>query len=232
MTELRNKHLNMEVKQWINLFLTDPLQTRYFLKWKRLKQKTSDNQTTLEPWITFRAKQWLDNYLTRKMKIFEWGSGGSTVYLTKKVAKLVSVEHDPVWHKETKTNLGPKNKNKLKYFLIEPEKKRQNVNSNIPGGYKSSDFKDSNFKNYCQKIADYPDGYFDLVIVDGRARVSSIFHAISKVKPGCFLMLDNSERKEYLPGISLLKKWPRKNFFGPGPHNSYFWQTSIFKKPL
>ena len=32
------------------------------------------------PWVTHGAKKWLDSYLKKDMKVFEWGSGGSTLY--------------------------------------------------------------------------------------------------------------------------------------------------------
>ncbi|MDP2056339.1 MAG: hypothetical protein Q8K35_01095, partial [Thiobacillus sp.] len=46
------------------------------------------------PWITFRAIDWLDTYLKSDMSVFEYGAGGSTLYLAKRVRNVVSVEHD------------------------------------------------------------------------------------------------------------------------------------------
>ncbi len=33
------------------------------------------------PWITFPAMRWLHGHLRPSMSVFEWGSGGSTVFL-------------------------------------------------------------------------------------------------------------------------------------------------------
>lgn len=82
-----------------------------------------------------------------------------------------------------------------------------------------------------KSIDAFPDRSFDLIFVDGRARSSCIFHARNKVKPGRFLMLDNSERNYYSFGKELLIDWERKDFFGPGPYGRYFWQTTIWRRP-
>ena len=50
------------------------------------------------PWITFRAIQWLTRYLRPEMKVFEYGAGGSTLFLARRVRELVSVEHDETFH--------------------------------------------------------------------------------------------------------------------------------------
>ena len=51
------------------------------------------------PWITFRAIDWLDAFLKPDMDVFEYGAGGSTLYLAKRARRVVSVEHDEGFHK-------------------------------------------------------------------------------------------------------------------------------------
>ena len=62
------------------------------------------------------------------------------------------------------------------------------------------------FKKFVTTIDQYPDHYFDLVFVDGRARNSCIKHAIPKVKNGGYILLDDSDRKSYQKGKDYLKK--------------------------
>src|SRR4026208_2308977 len=57
------------------------------------------------PWLTFKAAAWLDSHLHREMRVFEYCSGGSTVFLADRVGKLVSVEHDPDWYASTERAL-------------------------------------------------------------------------------------------------------------------------------
>lgn len=40
----------------------------------------------------------LKNYLTKKMTVFEWGSGGSTLWIAKRVKKIYSIEVSYVWY--------------------------------------------------------------------------------------------------------------------------------------
>lgn len=182
------------------------------------------NKTPLDnevPWITFNARKWLDRILTTEMSVFEWGSGGSTLYFAKRCGVLVSVEHDPVWFEKVASKLeGLTN---LTYKLIEPHR---------GPGYRSSDnlYKGLSFEKYCKYILNFPDNSFDLVVVDGRARNNCIKPALSKIKQEGFLMLDNSERKIYESGIKVIKEWKRADFYGRGPLNRYPWMTSVFQK--
>jgi hypothetical protein len=64
------------------------------------------------------------------------------------------------------------------------------------------------YYNYYSKVNEYPDEYFDFVLIDGRARVNCGKNAIDKLKSGGIFILDNSERQRYRPLHELLIKWP------------------------
>ena len=78
------------------------------------------------------------------------------------------------------------------------------------------------FKSYASDISHFPDRHFDLVIVDGRARPSCIWQSLAKVKPGGYLLVDNTKRDWYL---SKTMAAIEKNFetvldeFTPSPYN-------------
>lgn len=186
------------------------------------------------PWFVFEATEWLDAFLKKDMIVFEWGSGASTLYLATRVKKVVSVEHNNEWYKAISKRLASAGPSNCEYILKSPRPvsgamRDSSANKKMQGGYLSfsPEYRNFSFEEYCQVIDSFPDKYFDLIIIDGRARNSCIFHAINKVKKSGVLLLDNSERKEYLPGISLLANWKRKDFWGPGQFQG-FWQTSIF----
>lgn len=83
------------------------------------------------------------------------------------------------------------------------------------------EFKDLNFETYVKSIDKFPDNYFDLIIVDGRARPSCIKHAMNKVKTGGVLLIDNADRTYYLQPFPVLltqDKWKLLDFIG---HSSY-----------
>ena len=50
------------------------------------------------PWITYDAIKWLDCFLNQTMRAFEWGSGGSTIFISQRVKHLISIEHDKKWY--------------------------------------------------------------------------------------------------------------------------------------
>lgn len=219
---------------WLPFLLKKPSAVQFIIPWRN---SLKCDKTPLEdeiPWITFEAKKWMDDFLNKDMVVFEWGSGGSTIYLAKRVKQLVSVENDRKWYNLVIKSIEKNNISNLEYILKEPEKitdKQIYKQGSIDYFSSAPAYKYFSFKEYCKVIDSFPNENFDLVIVDGRARPSCIFHSFKKVKSGGFLMLDNSEREEYEDGKKLLATWELKNFFGPGPYNRYFWQTSIWKRP-
>ena len=82
-----------------------------------------------------------------------------------------------------------------------------------------------------KQIDQYPDEYFHIVVVDGRARPSCISHALKKVKKGGYLIVDNSERDYYLVPFMFKKPyWRVWKFYGPVPYIYHFSETTIIKK--
>jgi hypothetical protein len=102
-----------------------------------------------------------------------------------------------------------------------------------PGAYRSTDppVLQHSFRNYVTAIDAFPEGTFDVVSIDGRARPSCIQHAISRVKRGGLLVLDNAERGYYLEKTSgLLMDFEKREYEGCGPCNFHFWQTNIYRR--
>lgn len=49
------------------------------------------------PWISYPAIDFLERYLRPEMDVFEFGSGGSTVYFSSRVGSVTAVEEDAKW---------------------------------------------------------------------------------------------------------------------------------------
>src|SRR5262245_28763699 len=49
------------------------------------------------PWLTFGAVRFLESRLASTQRVFEYGSGGSTLFLARRVEQVISVEHDVRW---------------------------------------------------------------------------------------------------------------------------------------
>jgi hypothetical protein len=52
------------------------------------------------PWIAHGSFVYLENFLEPKMKVLEFGCGGSTLYFAKNGCDVVSIEDDPKWYFE------------------------------------------------------------------------------------------------------------------------------------
>jgi len=208
---------------------------RFIIPW--IASNINPNRSSIKdeaPWITFQARQWLEGFLSKNknIEVFEYGSGGSTLFFSKKVRRLVSVEHDPAWFEVVDRILKEKKILNCEYLLFESQLAPDgSLDFSDPESFASKEYPGGSFEAYVKSIDAFPDQGFDLIFIDGRARPSCILHARNKVKPGGFIILDNSERDYYSLGKELLSDWERMDFFGPGPYGRYFWQTSIWKRP-
>lgn len=85
---------------------------------------------------------------------------------------------------------------------------------------------------YDDVCENFDDNYFDLVLIDGRDRVKCAMSAMSKVKVGGVLMLDNAERERYQPIVDALESWPHRFETGTEPFSKgYSWSTYWWVKP-
>jgi predicted O-methyltransferase YrrM len=138
-------------------------------------------------------------------RVLEFGSGRSTIFFSKFVEKLISVDHDSVYYNQV---------TKLIYL-----KSIKNVTLNIlPRPY--------------NKICDtFEDQFFDLILVDGRDRVLCIKSCEKKLKKDGILILDNSDRKRYKEGVEYLLSlgYIEKKYMGNDGYEKTKWMTSIYK---
>jgi spermidine synthase len=73
---------------------------------------------------------------------------------------------------------------------------------------------------------------FDVIIIDGRDRVNCCKQALAALSKSGVVVLDDSERDFYAPGITFLKKQGFKElvFSGISPGLFYYKTTSVFYK--
>lgn len=210
---------------------------KYFFRWKRSLEPGATSVKDEQPWITFKAIDFLKKNLKSTDKVFEYGGGGSTLFFAKRVSEVVTVEHIEEWFVILKDTVSKKGIKGWKGNFVKPEKGDLFSPPDIsnPDHYSADDIpsKGYNYKNYASVIDAYPDKYFDCVLIDGRARPSCVKHAIPKIKKGGYLVLDNTNREYYL---TQTQKWFDKDFekifgeFGPTPYERTFTHTSIWKK--
>ena len=190
------------------------------------------------PFVCFSLISFLKKNIEPNMRIYEFGSGGSTLFFAKHAYSVVSIEHDKKWRDLVSRAISLKKYNNCNIRLIEPSIYSGAINKDFsnPNYYLSSDFADKSFLDYSMSIEDYPDNYFDIVLIDGRARPSCIKHSINKVKEKGYLILDDSERGYYLDyfkssSSNFNKLFDKiRVFYGPAPYSVAFKEATIWQK--
>lgn len=197
------------------------------------------------PWITYPAIDFLNSFLVGKSTAFEWGMGGSTIFLRRLVAQLVSVEHDGKWYEEALGALRSCHLNDFRVRYLIPRYRSRCVYMPPEEIGESKDIyesalpklKNMSFKKYVTHIDRWPNDFFDLILVDGRARTACCSAAAPKVKRGGVIVLDNSDYQRYQEPLEILERtdflgWERQDFLGPGPCSTCIgWRTTIWRRP-
>jgi len=219
-----------------NLFVRDLL---YFNQWRKYRVSAKGTIDHQVPWLVFSAIAFLEKWVQKNMQVFEYGSGGSTLYFASKAAQVASIEHDANWFGHAQKVIQQAGYNNINYQLIEPAPSpaKEGCDCTDPVNYVSCfrEYKGYEFSTYATSIEKYPNEMFDLVVVDGRVRHSCIAHALKKIKPNGALLLDNADRAYYLkpfPELFESDKWQLINFVGHFPYGpaSVLNTTKLFIK--
>lgn len=224
---------------------------RHILPWLGMYIRHFGNRPTVQetpprPWLSYPVTRWLKNHLHADMRVFEYGAGTSTLFFASRVKELISVEHDADWFHQLKAIFEAQNSIKLamenkgfwqldyaspngrhQLFLIPP----QEGFAPDPAytSLQKPAYKGSHFHHYAHHIDGFPDAYFDLILIDGRARNACLRQAWPKLKAGGYLLFDDSHREHYAQP-DFLDLASSTTIIGPGPGSGPFHQTSIFRK--
>jgi len=168
-------------------------------------QQAVDANGEALPWVTYSFIDFIKDRLNKQQKVFEYGSGSSTLFYAKRVSKVVSVEHDENWFN--------------KIVSSKPENADMIFTKLETGG------------EYSKKAALLGE-QFDIIIVDGRDRVNCCKESIHALSTQGVLVLDDSERKEYNEARLFLKEngFKELSFSGISPGLFYLKATSVFYK--
>jgi predicted O-methyltransferase YrrM len=143
------------------------------------------------PWWTIAAIERVERWIAARngrVRVFEYGSGASTAWLARRCEHVTSVEHDPPFARYITPILAFDN---VTLRLVEPLRP---VSQPLAGSSRRG-YEDCDFSAYVDCIAGGP--RYDLVIIDGRARVACLERAIQFLAEGGLVVFDNSERKRY-----------------------------------
>lgn len=180
-----------ELKVTCGFLIAHPSQSRRLPKW--LSERTAAPLDLRQPWWPYQMIEYVDQMLPRPSRVFEYGGGGSSMWLSDRDATLTVVEHHPEWTDRLRQSLPASVE-----LLAVPKTDTGKIRSVVEDKY---------FDDYVGAIDRFPDNSFDLVIVDGRTRVECALRAMPKVKPGGLLLLDDSDRLRYEPAHKALLAW-------------------------
>ena len=141
------------------------------------------------PWWTFDAVREVDSFLQARpdARVFEWGSGASTLWLSKRAGQVTSVEHDGEWHQMVQGRLEGVENVTLRHVAMQDAGRV---------GSRKAGFAGQHFDRYVHAIRDLS-GEFDLIVIDGRAREACLREAKARLAPGGIILVDDFKRRRY-----------------------------------
>jgi hypothetical protein len=151
---------------------------------------------------TPEAVDYMENFITPEMTLFETGAGASTLWYAGLCERVVTYEHDLAWYSKVKVELKARG--------------IKNVRLVYSTDYRFTGIPES-------------EGRFDVVCVDGRGRVKTIETMRDRAMQ--LLMLDDSQRPKYAEGHALMDcpEWEKIVFKAfPVPKNNL--ATTIWRR--
>lgn len=174
------------------------------------------------PWWTYTCAGIVDGWLTARpgARVFEWGSGASTVWLARRAAQVTAVEHDVDWAERVREMI-PDN---VTLRVVRPQAPAEPVITSGKPGFEGLDF-----SRYVAAIDD--EARFDLIVIDGRAREACLGPALDHLADDGVIVFDNVDRARYRRAIAaagdqLDVRWTR----GLTPGLPYPTRTALLRR--
>lgn len=176
------------------------------------------------PWWTYSAITQVSRYIRAKngqVRVLEYGSGASTIWLAKRCKEVVTVEHDAGFAEHMKPLFS---RHPNIHLEVRPPRA---LSPSSRARSRRKGYENQSFDDYVDAADDFK-GEFDVIVIDGRSRIYCLEKAIDRLAPDGLIVFDNSNRAEYRSAIancSLLERPLR----GLAPALPYASQTSILK---
>lgn len=164
------------------------------------------------PWWSYKAIEYVDTIVSGK-KIFEYGTGGSTIRFSRKADSIVAVEDDPKWADLVRSHL-----------------KKKGI-QNVKIDFSPFDFLNPVDFEKSEYIKSVESGDFDIVIIDGqdhsfRERIKCFRFVEPRMKAGQYIIVDDFWRYDELLSSNLAKDI--KIFESVGPCRYGVTSTAVF----
>lgn len=153
------------------------------------------------PWFTFPAIEYLKQFDFSQKRVFEYGSGNSSLFWAARCAGVISVESSESWHRHI-SSMAPDNLE----VLLHPDR-----------------------DGYVNSIAARNES-FDVIVVDGKWRNACIRASEPLLRAGGMIIVDNSDRHYRACDELRDLGYFQIDFSGFSPINRYASTTSLFLK--
>jgi len=183
--------------------VSHPWQIPYY--WMYSVRSSSPLEVAL-PWWSLPAINFVDRKISRTSHVFEYGSGGSTLFLAQRFARLKSIEQDPEWTLKVSQQLDD-------HKLTNVEILQSEINLSSKEEFECSEYLLRLNKNY------------DLIVVDGEdhfgpnstwsSRTSCFKRAERFINKGGVILVDDSWRYPEIRKISNAKNFKIMEGIGP-----------------
>jgi hypothetical protein len=176
------------------------------------------------PWLSYPSIKYLENFINREHRVFEFGGGGSTLWFAKRCQELICTENNKYWGdmiwNEYQKNVK-RYSAKIMMNIVEVSERPTIVD------YPNAD-------NYINTI--FSNSPYDIILVDGidgiegqkNYRVECICKAKECLNAGGIIILDDSWRNEYSCVPDILNEFDRLEFWGLGPCRLGVTKTDIY----
>lgn len=176
------------------------------------------------PWWTYGAIRAVERRLTEldgAARVFEYGSGASTVWLGNRSKEVHSVEHHAGFAQVMRRVLAQAGlRDKVELLEVGAETLSDPITRSGRKGENHVDY-----TAYSQAIKQVG-GQFDIVVVDGRARVACCMASLPHLAPGGLIVFDDAQRPRYQEGIQR-SGLPVRRIWGWVPSLPYPRQTAL-----
>ncbi len=180
---------------------------RYPAAWWRARR----GSTPERPWIVPAAIGYLRRRIRSNWSVLELGAGRSSPWLARRAGRVLSFEDNGIWVDQTRARLREL-------------------------GFDNVELRQLPVDEFAGEVEALRDVRFDLVVVDFLeaptvTRMDVLRPAMSKVRAGGLLLLDDSDRPGYAEAFQLLADWRFKKFVGVKDGWPEACESGIFRRP-
>jgi predicted O-methyltransferase YrrM len=180
---------------------------RYPAAWWRARR----GSTPERPWIVPAAIGFLRRRMRSDWSVLELGAGRSTPWFARRAGRVISFEDNEFWHGWVAEQLEA-------------------------AGLDNVDLRLRSVEDFAGEVDGLDAEAFDLVVMDflespSVSRIDVLRPAMKRVRPGGYLLLDDSDRPGYAEAFQLLDGWRFRRFVGVKDGWPEACETGIFRRP-